>query len=74
MNSKEMHRTVRDLGMAAYLKMQGFELVTKVDRGFVFRCTSDGETTLDEFEAQKIRYINGPFARFDSELMNLKKL
>ena len=67
-------RTVRDLGMAAYLKMQGFELVARDEKGFTFRCDRDGDTTVEEFGAQKIRYVNSVYAQFDSELMNLKKL
>jgi len=63
---------VKDLGMAAYLKMQGFALAAKEEgKGFIFEVKAED---VDEFNRQKIQYVNSPYATFDGEIMNLKKL
>ena len=62
---------VKDLGMAAYIKLQGYNLYRREGRGFSF-LIEDGQT--EEIEALKAEYINGPFHKFDSEILALKSL
>lgn len=63
--------TVKDLGMAAFMKMKGYKLLKRRGREFDFEiCESEQE----EFEKAQIEYVNSSFAEFDSQLMNLKKL
>lgn len=62
---------VKDLGMAAYLKLHGFDLYMKQGRTFLFQIKP---TQSEEFERTKVEYINGPFHKFDSEIMALKSL
>lgn len=62
---------VKDLGMAAYLKLQGYDVHRRESRGFSFMIDPAEE---EEFEALKVEYINGPFHKFDAEIMALKSL
>jgi hypothetical protein len=62
---------VKDLGMAAYLKMIGFKLSARRGREFDFVVR---ESEQDEFNSKKVEYLNSQFSAFDSEIMNLKKL
>lgn len=57
--------------MAAYLKMKGYKLYNKKRKEFVFKIK---ENEIEEFKQDQIEYINSPYATFDSEIMNLKKL
>lgn len=68
---KSVVGSVKDLGMAAYLKMQGFELKARTGREFEFFVP---ESRQDEFNREQIKYVNSAFAEFDAEIMNLKKL
>lgn len=63
--------TVKDLGMAAFLKMRGYELHDRRGREFDFNIK---ESEQEEFRKCQIEYVNSPFSDFDSEIMNLKKL
>jgi len=63
--------TVKDLGMAAFLKMKGYELIRRNGREFDFRIL---ESEQAEFSLAQIEYVNSAFADFDSQIMNLKKL
>ena len=62
---------IKDLGMAAYLKMIGFRLAARRGREFDFRIK---ESEQEEFNHKKIEYLNSEFSAFDSEIMNMKKL
>lgn len=63
--------SVKDLGMAAYLKLHGFDLYKKEGRLFCFLIEHEQD---DEFERTKVEYINGPFHKFDAQIMALKAL
>jgi len=63
--------TVKDLGMAAFLKMKGYELLCRRGREFDF---SIKESEQEEFSSAQVEYVNSAFAEFDSQIMNLKKL
>ena len=67
----KIKKVVKDLGMAAYLKLHGFDLHRKEGRHFAFTIVEEQD---DEFEKTKVDYINGPFHKFDSEIMGLKAL
>ncbi len=57
-----------DLGLAAYMKMQGCKLVTVNDREFVFESEVKNETEW------KVEYLNSCCHFHDCELMTLRKL
>lgn len=61
-----------DLGMAAYIKMNGFE-VQEVNKSGVFFKAEDKETE-NKIKALKIEYINSIFSTFDGLLMTLKRI
>lgn len=63
--------TVKDLGLAAFLKMIGFRLVNKRGRDLDFEYEDSQE---DIFRSKQIEYINSIYASFDNEVMNLKKM
>lgn len=71
MSNKEITATVKDLGMAAYMKMQGYKLIRRRGREYDFAIE---ECEQDQFYKVQIEYVNSSFATFDSEIMNLKKL
>ena len=63
--------SVKDLGMAAYMRMQGFRLKSRRGKEFQFFVPANEQ---EAFQNAQIEYVNSPFAAFDSEIMNLKKL
>jgi hypothetical protein len=76
MNNQELDEsmiigTVKDLGMAAYLKMIGFRFFARRGKEYDFKIK---ESEQDDFNTKKIEYLNSQFSVFDSEIMNLKKL
>ena len=62
---------VKDLGIAAFLKMNGYKLKSRRGREFSFFVDPN---EVDKFNQKQIDYVNSPFAEFDNEIMNLKKL
>lgn len=63
---------IDNLGIAAYLKMNGFYVTGKTGpRNFVFEVSKD---EIDNFEKMRREYINTSFARFDNELMLLRRM
>lgn len=60
---------VRDLGLAAYIKMKGGILVRFEERMIVFRVKED--KTVEDY---RMEYLNTCCFRHDSELMTLRKL
>ncbi len=63
--------TVKDLGMAAFMKMKGYKLLKRRGKEFDFAIN---ESEQEEFEKDQIEYVNSSFAEFDAQIMNLKKL
>lgn len=64
--------TVKDLGMAAYLKLVGFKFISKrKNNEFNFEIN---ESEQEHFEEEKVNFLNSQFAAYDSEIMNLKKI
>ncbi|MGW8177420.1 MAG: hypothetical protein ACWGQW_01270 [bacterium] len=59
----------RKLGLAAYIKMKGGELVKYANNKFTFEVEDGG--TESEWE---VRYLNSCCHKHDTELMNLRKL
>lgn len=64
-------RTVHDLGIAAYILMQSYQLAGRKDKTFIFNV--DKEKLVD-FEDLKTAYLFSQFHYFDHCLMGLKKL
>lgn len=60
---------VRDLGLAAYIKMVGGRLIRFEERMIVFRVKED--KTVNDY---RMEYLNTCCFRHDSELMTLRKL
>jgi hypothetical protein len=70
--SKDMvARNVHDLGVAAYILMQAYQLGGRKDKTFIFNVHKD---KLVEFEDLKTSYLFSEFHYFDHCLMGLKKL
>jgi hypothetical protein len=67
----KIKKTVSDLGIAAYVLMQGYELLGKKDRDFYFEVDDSEERKFDEL---KISYLVSEFHYFDHCLMGIKKL
>jgi hypothetical protein len=70
--SKDMiARSVHDLGVAAYILMQSYQLAGRKEKTFIFNVNKD---KLVEFEDLKTSYLFSEFHYFDHCLMGLKKL
>lgn len=67
----KINKTVSDLGIAAYILMQGYDLLGKKDRDFHFEIEDQEERKFDEL---KISYLVSEFHYFDHCLMGIKKL
>lgn len=64
-------KTVSDLGVAAYILMQGYDLLGKKEKDFHFEVDQNDERKFDEL---KISYLVSEFHYFDHCLMGIKKL
>lgn len=64
-------QVVSDLGIAAYLLMQGYKVIGKKNKNVYFEVPPD---QLKEFHFQQFDYLGGSFHQFDSYLMALKKV
>ncbi len=71
MSNTNVQRQVFDLGVAAFILMQSFQLAGRKDRSFIFSVPKE---KLKEFEDQKTSYLFSEFHYFDHCLMGLKKL
>lgn len=70
--SKDMvPRNVHDLGVAAYILLQSYQLAGRKEKTFIFNVHKD---KLVEFEDLKTSYLFSEFHYFDHCLMGLKKL
>lgn len=67
----KINKTVSDLGIAAYILMQGHDLLGKKDKDFHFEIEDKDERKFDEL---KISYLVSEFHYFDHCLMGIKKL
>jgi hypothetical protein len=70
MGNKRDAGIVSDLGLASYLKMRGFKVVSAHKRQVMFACEDNG--TASRIENAKIEYVNSEFSRFDGVMMTLK--
>lgn len=62
-----MRVVVKNLGLAAYIKLQGGQIVGSTAHTIVFETDRTGQEWRQS-------YANSDFARFNSELINLQKL
>jgi len=63
---------VGNLGLAAYLKMQGFKVTGRSGNIVFFECKDDDER--DRINQHKVEYVNSAFAEFDGWLMTMKNM
>jgi hypothetical protein len=68
---KIVRRAVGDLGIAAYIKMNGYKCIGRGGKNFYFDIY---ESEQIEFDKLIFEYSNSPMHKFDSELMSLKRL
>lgn len=67
----KINKSVSDLGVAAYILMQGYDFLGKKDKDFYFEIEDSDERKFDEI---KINYLVSEFHYFDHCLMGIKKL
>lgn len=67
----KINKSVSDLGIAAYILMQGYDFLGKKDKDFYFEIEDSDERKFDEI---KINYLVSEFHYFDHCLMGIKKL
>ena len=67
----KISKSVSDLGIAAYILMQGYDLLGKKEKEFFFEIEEEEERKFDEL---KINYLFSEFHYFDHCLMGIKKL
>ena len=68
---KEVVKPINDYGIAAYLLMHGFEILNKRGKVINFKIKPGDEK---EFDEKTVEYLSGPYHRFDSCLMAIRKL
>lgn len=68
---RTVQKNVSDLGIAAYLKMNGFKFVSRRGKNIYFEVS---EKDQHNFEDTIFEYLNSPFHEFDACLMALKKI
>ena len=71
MSIESHQKSIQDLGVAAYVLMQGFALAGRKEKTFIFNVKKE---KLREFEDLKTAYLFSEFHYFDPCLMGLKKL
>jgi len=62
---------VGNLGLAAYLKMQGCKVTGRGGNVVFFECTEEDRAKMNQ---HKIDYVNSAFAEFDGWLMTMKNM
>jgi hypothetical protein len=63
---------IGNLGLAAYLKMQGCKVTGRSGNIIFFECKDSDES--DRINQYKIDYVNSIFAEFDGWLMTMKNM
>lgn len=71
MNEGEVLVTAKDLGLAAFLLMNGYKMHRRRGKEFDFIINEEDR---EEFEATKVEFINSSFCEYDNTIMALKKL
>lgn len=71
MSKEIVSKPVQDLGIAAYVLMNHYQLAGRKDKTFIFKIAKE---KLKEFEDLKTSYLFSEFHYFDHCLMGLKKL
>lgn len=66
-----VHKSVSDLGAAAYIMMLKYKVVGKKDKSIYFEVNED---EVEQFESLLLEYLQSEFHRFDACLMSLKKI
>ncbi len=66
------HRSVTDLGAAAYLLMHDYKVVGRKAREILFLV--DEKKSGDQFDQLTLDYLSSEFHRFDACIMSLKKI
>lgn len=66
-----MRRVVENMGLAAYMKMQGFKIIGRKGRSFHFELSEDDDANFDQLSFE---YANSVFHTFDVSLMSLKTM
>lgn len=67
-----MHKFVPDIGIAAYLMMNGFRVLGRRGKNIYFE--AENIEAEKEFDRLHIEYLSSPYHQFDHYLMALKKL
>ena len=69
-----VRKEIEDMGVAAYLMMHGYKVISKSQRKgvvFVFEVEKSG---FQEFEDREFEYCQSEFQKFDNCLVTLKKM
>ena len=69
--ANQFNNFVTDLGQAAYLKMNGFKVLSRRGKAFYFEVMREYES---EFARLQLEYLNSQFHEFDAAIMGLKKI
>lgn len=68
---RKIRKQIDDMGVAAYLKMQGFKVVGRKGKNFFFDLPPEDEP---EFDEKTFEFVNSVFHNYDANLMALKKM
>jgi hypothetical protein len=71
MESDLVHKSVSDLGAAAYVMMHKYKVIGRQGKSIYFEVE---EKEQDAFDNLVLEYLSSEFHRFDSCLMSLKKI
>jgi hypothetical protein len=63
---------VNDIGLAAYLYMQGFRLGKATRKGYYFNVNDIKER--EDIDIERYNYYNSAFAEFDRCLLTIKRM
>jgi len=66
-----MKKYVQDLGVSAYLLMEGFKVCGRQAKEIIFNVPDE---EVEKFEQVSLDYLSSEFHRFDSCIMSLKKI
>ena len=72
-NQAEKIFTTSDIGIAAYLQLQGFRL-TKCKRTETGKFLFQFEDPNDECRMRSLQFLESDFCKFDNNVRNLKKI
>jgi len=65
-------KRIHGIGLAAFIKMQGFKIESVRKSHVVFICPTDADWK--RIEQLELEYANGDYAKFDSMVVDLKSL